>query len=198
MKAESDFELPTSPSLEKRFTGTQHLLPSIDRSDSRASERTLINMSETEMEEKGRNGDAEKGTLEPQTTTITTKDHKTQDPLARAKMFMWMFINTLATVFIVSAVFLLRHCVPGCRSTDTPGQHGQFWLKVLFFSIHHLLTCPLSFRSSAIKLSSPIHPFPSVRPPSPPSTFSSRQRHSTYSLDQPLICSLPSSYPFTT
>ena len=34
--------------------------------------------------------------------TVTTKDHTAQDPLARAKMFAWMFINTLATVFIVS------------------------------------------------------------------------------------------------
>lgn len=104
MKADSDFELQFSPSLEKRFTGIhQHLTPSVDRPDSRASERTLINMSETEMEEKGRNGDVESATgPEGRMPTITTKGHTAQDPLARAKMFAWMFINTLATVFIVS------------------------------------------------------------------------------------------------
>ena len=107
MKADSDFELQFSPSLEKRFTGTQqHLSPQTDRPDSRASERTLINMSESEMEEKGRNGDVEKGTsVQGRMPTITTKDHTAQDPLARAKMFAWMFINTLATVFIVSRLY---------------------------------------------------------------------------------------------
>lgn len=115
MKADSDFELQYSPSLEKRFTGTQqHLSPSIDRPDSRASDRTLINMSETEMEEKARNGDVEKATsVEGRMPTVTTKDHIAQDPLARAKMFAWMFINTLATVFIVSCCCSTDHLLDG-------------------------------------------------------------------------------------
>lgn len=117
MKSDSDFELQYSPSLEKRSTGTQqYLSPPIERPDSRASERTLINMSETEMEEKGRNGDVEKGSgPEGRMPTITTKDHTAQDPLARAKMFAWMFINTLATVFIVSPSISMDHIVPGCN-----------------------------------------------------------------------------------
>ncbi|KAL9126171.1 MAG: hypothetical protein Q9217_004733 [Psora testacea] len=74
------------------------------RSDSRASERTLLNMSDAEMEDKSRGRDLEKdgadGTV-AQTPVIVTKDHIVPDPLARAKMLMWMAINTLATVFIV-------------------------------------------------------------------------------------------------
>lgn len=83
----------------------------LPRSDSRGSELTLTNMSDSdsEMHEKGRNGDVEK-LLAPEgrMPTITTKDHTQQDPLARAKLFMWMFLNTVATVFIVSAILI--HC----------------------------------------------------------------------------------------
>ncbi|KAG8533356.1 uncharacterized protein KY384_002139 [Bacidia gigantensis] len=74
------------------------------RSDSRASsERTLLNMSETELEDR-KPKDIEKGSADGTTTRIpavVTKDHVTPDPLARTKMIMWMAINTLATVFIV-------------------------------------------------------------------------------------------------
>lgn len=172
MKAESDFDLPNSPSLEKRFAGTQHLLTSIERPDPRASERTLINMSETEMEEKGRNGDAEKGPVEAIAATVITKDHKTQDPTARAKMFMWMFINTLATVFIVSR----HHSCPTTshhqRSVDAPGQGGIPRTSILWCSSHNILTVSFSFRSFATKPSSPILPSHNVRPPSPRSTSS--------------------------
>ena len=69
-------------------------------------------MSESENDEQGRNGDVEKTPLtDGRMPTITTKDHTAQDPLARAKMFAWMFINTLATVFIVSRIHqLLLSC----------------------------------------------------------------------------------------
>lgn len=74
------------------------------RSDSRASERTLFNMSDTELEDRSKSKDLEKDAADgitPQTPIVVTKDHAAPDPLARAKMLMWMGINTLATVFIV-------------------------------------------------------------------------------------------------
>ena len=74
------------------------------RSDSQASERTLFNMSDTELEERSKTKDLEKDGAEvptPQRSPVITKDHAAPDPLARAKMLMWMAINTLATVFIV-------------------------------------------------------------------------------------------------
>ena len=76
------------------------------RSDSRASDRTLLNMSDTELEERSRGKDLEMEGAEskmPLAPVIVTKDHVAPDPLARAKMLMWMAINTLATVFIVSS-----------------------------------------------------------------------------------------------
>ena len=78
----------------------------LSRSDSRSSERTLLNMSDTELDERnGKSRDLEKEGVDgplAQTPNIITKDHVAPDPLARAKMLMWMGINTLATVFIVS------------------------------------------------------------------------------------------------
>ena len=72
------------------------------RSNSRASsERTLLNMSDTELEDRGKLKDIEKGSGD--VTVVVTKDHATPDPLARVKMIMWMAVNTLATVFIVSS-----------------------------------------------------------------------------------------------
>ncbi|KAL9101170.1 MAG: hypothetical protein Q9163_003548 [Psora crenata] len=74
------------------------------RSESRSSERTLFNMSETELEDRSRGKDLEKEGADAtmlQTLNVVTKDHVAPDPLARAKMLMWMAINTLATVFIV-------------------------------------------------------------------------------------------------
>lgn len=58
-------------------------------------------MSDTELEDKAKNGDVEKTAPEGRLPTVTTKDHVSQDPYARAKMFMWMVINTVATVLIV-------------------------------------------------------------------------------------------------
>lgn len=69
-------------------------------------------MAEGELEDKSRNGDLEKVGVEGRLPTITTKDHVAQDPNGRAKMFMWMVINTLATVAIVS--LLQHHRIAAC------------------------------------------------------------------------------------
>lgn len=71
------------------------------RSESALSDRTLLNMSDSETEEKRRSGDLEKEGLVEQLPKVVTKEHATKDPYARAKILMWMFVNTLATVTIV-------------------------------------------------------------------------------------------------
>ncbi|KAL2043365.1 hypothetical protein N7G274_003671 [Stereocaulon virgatum] len=71
------------------------------RSQSGSSERTLLNMSDTEMEEKRRSADLEKEAAEGLLPKTITKDHIAPDPYARAKMLFWMAINTVATVLIV-------------------------------------------------------------------------------------------------
>ena len=76
------------------------------RSQSGSSERTLLNMSDTEMEEKRRSGDIEKEAAEGLLPKTVTKDHVTPDPLARAKMIFWMAVNTVATVLIVGRLFI--------------------------------------------------------------------------------------------
>lgn len=68
-------------------------------------------MSDAELADRdGKGRDMEKegadGTV-LQTPLVVTKDHIAKDPLARAKMLMWMGINTLATVFIVSHFLVL-------------------------------------------------------------------------------------------
>jgi len=79
-----------------------HTLDPTYRDDSRSSERTLLNMSDTELDEKTRVLDLEKdGAAEGTLASIVNKNVEV-DPRARAKMLMWMAINTLATVFIVS------------------------------------------------------------------------------------------------
>ena len=72
------------------------------RSESTFSDRTLLNMSDSEADEKNRTGDIEKDGLVEQLPKVVTKEHATKDPYARAKILMWMFVNTLATVTIVS------------------------------------------------------------------------------------------------
>ena len=72
------------------------------RPDSRNSERTLLNMSDTEMDEKRRSTDLEKEAAEGLLPKTVTKDKVTDDPLARAKLMFWMVVNTVATVMIVS------------------------------------------------------------------------------------------------
>ena len=76
------------------------------RPDSRSSERTLLNMSDTEMEEKRRSTDLEKEAAEGLLPKTITKDKVTEDPLARAKLMFWMVVNTVATVMIVSRLFI--------------------------------------------------------------------------------------------
>ncbi|CAF9926702.1 MAG: hypothetical protein ALECFALPRED_003507 [Alectoria fallacina] len=71
------------------------------RSESGVSDRTLLNMSDSETDEKRRSGDLEKDGLVEQLPKVVTKEHATKDPYARAKILMWMFVNTLATVTIV-------------------------------------------------------------------------------------------------
>lgn len=75
-------------------------------------------MSDSDAEEKGRIADLEKEGVEGRMPTLVTKDHVAQDPLARAKMLMWMAINTLATVFIVSCP--LPGIVPNGFDTRRP------------------------------------------------------------------------------
>lgn len=72
------------------------------RSESAVSDRTLLNMSDSETDEKRRSGDLEKEGLVEQLPKVVTKEHATKDPYARAKILMWMFVNTVATVTIVS------------------------------------------------------------------------------------------------
>ena len=78
--------------------------PSLEpRSDSRSSERTLLNMSDADLDEK-RSADVEKEGVDGKLPTVVTKDHVTTDPLARTKLLMWMAVNTVATVLIVSGI----------------------------------------------------------------------------------------------
>jgi len=78
-------------------------LPLRSRSDSRSSERTLLNMSDTELDEKRRSGDLEKeAATDGLLPKVEIKDHVTEDPLKRAKLTFWMAVNTVATVLIVS------------------------------------------------------------------------------------------------
>lgn len=72
------------------------------RSESTLSDRTLLNMSDSETDEKRRSDDLEKDGLIEQLPKVVTKEHVTKDPYARAKILMWMFVNTVATVTIVS------------------------------------------------------------------------------------------------
>ena len=72
------------------------------RSESTLSDRTLFNMSDSEVDDKTRTGDLEKDGLIEQLPKVVTKEHATKDPYARAKILMWMFVNTIATVTIVS------------------------------------------------------------------------------------------------
>lgn len=87
---------------QEKSSNSIHLEPLPSRSDSRSSERTLLNMSDNEEMEKRKSADLEKEGVDGQLPTIVTKDHVTEDPLARLKLLWWMFVNTVATVMIVS------------------------------------------------------------------------------------------------
>ena len=120
------------------------------RSESALSDKTLLNMSDSETDEKRRSGDLEKDSLAEHLPKVVTKEHATKDPYARAKILMWMLINTLATVTIVSC-----HLHTSCHVPD------QCMLTTFFCT-----------RSSAIKLYSATNPFHNVKQPSQPSTSS--------------------------
>ena len=94
------------------------------RSESVVSDRTLLNMSDSESDEKRRSGDLEKEGLIEQLPKVVTKEHAVKDPYARAKILMWMFVNTLATVTIVCypssvhrAVSIRRAMLNHCTNT---------------------------------------------------------------------------------
>ena len=89
------------------------------RSESALSDSTLLNMSDSDSEEKRRSGDLEKDGLVEQLPKVVTKDHATKDPYARAKILMWMAINTLATVTIVS-------CHHSCLTQSRTIRHSTF------------------------------------------------------------------------
>ena len=98
---------------QKNTSNTTHLETPRSRSDSGTSERTLLNMSDADETEKRRSGDLEKDVegvegVEGVVPTIVTKDHVTEDPLARVKLLCWMFVNTVATVMIVSPPLSFR------------------------------------------------------------------------------------------
>lgn len=84
------------------------------RSESALSDRTLLNMSDSDPDEKRRSADLEKEGLVEQLPKAVTKEHATKDPYARVKILMWMAINTLATVTIVS----YHHSLHRARKTD--------------------------------------------------------------------------------
>ena len=141
------------------------------RSESTLSDRTLLNMSDSEADEKRRSGDVEKEGLIEQLPKVVTKEHATKDPYARAKILMWMFVNTVATVTIVSCPF---HMPP-----------TQSMLIII---------CPF-IRSSVIKPSSAINPFHNVKQPLHPSTSSLQQLPCTSSLAPPSPCSSLGRFP---
>ena len=118
------------------------------RSESALSDKTLLNMSDSETDEKRRSGDLEKDSLAEQLPKVVTKEHATKDPYARAKILMWMLVNTLATVTIVSC-----HSHTICHGPD------QCMLTTFFCN-----------RSSAIKPYLATNPFHNVKQPSQPST----------------------------
>lgn len=92
------------------------------RSESTLSDRTLLNMSDSDSDEKRRSGDLEKEGLVEQLPKAVTKEHATKDPYARVKILMWMAINTLATVTIVSCHFSLH---PAPKSDTQPSIIAQ-------------------------------------------------------------------------
>lgn len=117
------------------------------RSESGLSDKTLLNMSDSETDEKRRSGDLEKDSLAEQLPKVVTKEHATKDPYSRAKILMWMLVNTLATVTIVSCHF---HTI--CHVPD-----------------QSMLTT-FCTRSSATKPYLATNPFHNVKQPSQPST----------------------------
>ena len=152
------------------------------RSESALSDRTLLNMSDSDNEEKRRSGDLEKEGLVEQLPKVVTKEHATKDPYARAKILMWMAINTLATVTIVSCQYLLYLDPEPLNQTLKAQPSRKLQRK------QSKLTILSSIRSSAIKPFSATNPSHNVKQPSHPSTSSSQQRRSTSSLALKSAC----------
>ncbi len=159
------------------------------RSESAVSDRTLLNMSDSENDEKRRSGDLEKEGLIEQLPNIVTKEHVSKDPYARAKILMWMFVNTLATVTIVS-----YHCYPSTQQCRI--RHSALNRCARIASTpNQMLTPPLFTRFSAIKPFSATNPSHNVKQPLQPSTSSSQQRPSTSSLVPQSACSSLERFP---
>lgn len=168
--------------------------PLRSRSDSRSSELTLLNMSDTEMDEKRRSGDLEKDAategLLP--LEVEIKDHVTEDPLKRAKLIIWMAINTVATVMIVSC----HRSSPFFRNRVQCWNNEHVASNIIrscdkFFYTNHILLR----RSSVTKPSSATSLSDNVKPPSQPSTSSLRPQPSTSSRGRCSPCSTPSGSP---
>ncbi len=104
------------------------LEPLRPRSDSGTSERTLFNMSDAEENEKSRSADLEKEGVKGQLPTVEIKDHVTEDPLARIKLLWWMFINTVATVLIVSCQPLKSRSQGSNSASYSPARHSRSML----------------------------------------------------------------------
>ena len=154
------------------------------RSESTLSDRTLLNMSDSDNDEKRRSGDLEKEGLVEQLPKVVTKEHATKDPYARAKILMWMAINTLATVTIVSCHYsLILNLSPNAQQ---PRKLQREQSKLTIFSF---------IRSSAIKPFLATNPSHNVKQPSRPSTSSSQQRRSTSSLVLKSACSSLARFP---
>ncbi len=156
---------------EKSTNNSSFLEPLRPRSDSGTSERTLLNMSDTEENEKARSADLEKEGVEGQLPTIEIKDHVTEDPLARIKLLCWMFINTVATVLIVSCPPLASRSQ--CSSPVDADNMMHF------------------HRSFVTKPSSATNRLDNVKPPSLPSTSSSQVLRYMSSLGRLSPCSIP-------
>ena len=109
-----------------------HLEPLRTRSDSGTSDRTLLNMSDTEENEKRKSGDRdlEKEGVEGTLPTIEIKDHVTEDPLKRLKLIWWMFVNTVATVMIVSSSWKTKSPALALR---------RCYQNTVYFAVHVLV-----------------------------------------------------------
>ena len=152
------------------------------RSESTLSDRTLLNMSDSENDEKRRSGDLEKEGLVEQLPKVVTKEHATKDPYARVKILMWMAINTLATVTIVSCHYSYLDTEPVGSETLSDQQSRTSQRK------QPKLTILSSIRFFAIKPFSATNPFHNVKQPSHPSTSSSQPQRSTSSLAPKSAC----------
>ena len=160
------------------------------RSESGLSDRTLLNMSDSDPDEKRRSGDLEKEGLVEQLPKVVAKEHATKDPYARAKILMWMFVNTVATVTIVSYYFLCMEVPEGPSSV-----HQSNTRRPTIAIYQSILTAIFFIRSSVTKPFSATNLSHNVKQHSQPSTSSLQQRPSTYSLVPQSACSSLGRFP---